>query len=168
MTNVSLSDPGTSSPLTQQRRMAWLDLWFRFSGRASRFDYIVRFLLPSVLVQILARLLAEGGLGMIALSLLLSLTIAYCGIAALVKRLHDLDRSSWYLLQYFVAYLAAFVVLGLLVGLGRLASAGSSAQATAIVVGAVAPLGVTIWYFIDIFCRRGTVGPNRFGEDPVR
>jgi uncharacterized membrane protein YhaH (DUF805 family) len=27
--------------------------------------------------------------------------------------------------------------------------------------------GVAIWFFIEFGCMRGTIGPNRFGADPV-
>jgi uncharacterized membrane protein YhaH (DUF805 family) len=29
------------------------------------------------------------------------------------------------------------------------------------------PIIGSIWYFIDVFCLRGTVGDNRFGPDPL-
>lgn len=29
------------------------------------------------------------------------------------------------------------------------------------------PIVGPIWYFVEAFCLRGTVGPNRFGPDPI-
>jgi uncharacterized membrane protein YhaH (DUF805 family) len=32
----------------------------------------------------------------------------------------------------------------------------------------VGATGIGLWYFIELGCMRGTVGPNAHGEDPVR
>ena len=37
---------------------------------------------------------------------------------------------------------------------------------TALLVSAIG-LGLSVWGFIEMFCLRGTQGPNRFGPDPL-
>lgn len=75
--------------------------------------------------------------------------------ATTVKRLHDRNKSGWWIVPFFIApnllyklgdwlgysYLAAFAML-VTVGLG-------------------------LWCFVEMLCLRGTKGPNRFGPDPL-
>jgi uncharacterized membrane protein YhaH (DUF805 family) len=60
---------------------------------------------------------------------LTGLALMLPGIAVSIRRLHDLDRTGWWLLILFT------------------------------IIGAILLL---VW-----FCMRGTVGPNRFGPDPL-
>jgi uncharacterized membrane protein YhaH (DUF805 family) len=75
--------------------------------------------------------------------------------AVTIKRLHDRDRSGWWMLVFYVAP----NVLGA-VG-DRL---GDSYLSLAIALGAVV-LG--LWGFVEIFCLRGSRGTNRFGADQL-
>lgn len=59
------------------------------------------------------------------------------GIALVVRRLHDLDKSGWWYLGFLV--LCMLPLIGL----------------------------IAVIVFIVFMCRRGTVGPNRFGADPL-
>ncbi|HEY2185115.1 MAG TPA: DUF805 domain-containing protein [Xanthobacteraceae bacterium] len=60
---------------------------------------------------------------------LVNLALFLPGLAVSVRRLHDLDRTGWWILL-------VFTLIGIIVLLA--------------------------WY-----CMRGTVGPNRFGPDPM-
>jgi uncharacterized membrane protein YhaH (DUF805 family) len=60
---------------------------------------------------------------------LVNLALFLPGLAVSVRRLHDLDRTGWWLLLIFT-------VIGIIV--------------------------LLVWD-----CMRGTVGPNRFGPDPL-
>ena len=65
------------------------------------------------------------------------------------------------------AWLAAIFVA---VAAGKSEAAAASVGAFAIIVlfFGLVTLGISIWFFIEFGCMRGTVGENRFGPDPVR
>jgi len=89
--------------------------YFGFDGRARRKEYwmftlfniIVAFVLG--FIDGLAGLEAGAGLGM--LGLLYTLAVLIPGIAVGVRRLHDRDKSGWWLLIAFVPVLGAIVLL---------------------------------------------------------
>jgi uncharacterized membrane protein YhaH (DUF805 family) len=75
--------------------------------------------------------------------------------AVTIKRLHDRNKSGWWIVPFFIAPL-------LLHGLSdRLDN-----PTFGFVVNALA-FGLGLWCFIELLCLRGTSGPNRFGSDPL-
>lgn len=109
-----------------------------FEGRARRAEYWW-FALFNLIVSVILTLLAPGhggemgmggGMGGGLISLLWSLATILPSIAVGVRRMHDIDRSGWWLLIAFVP-LVGMIVL------------------------------------IVFAAKRGTVGPNRFGPDPI-
>jgi uncharacterized membrane protein YhaH (DUF805 family) len=87
----------------------------------------------------------------ITLFLLWWLPSFYVWVVVSVKRLHDRDRSGWWLLLFF---LLAFV----LSGLER--AAGNSGLT-------FGQLAFLIWQIVGLGCLRGTRGTNRYGPDPL-
>jgi uncharacterized membrane protein YhaH (DUF805 family) len=77
----------------------------RFSGRATRSEYWYFYLftfLASIAGEILDNVI--GGITHGSLTLfnpLVSLALFIPGLAVEVRRLHDVDRSGWWLLMYF-------------------------------------------------------------------
>jgi uncharacterized membrane protein YhaH (DUF805 family) len=91
---------------------------------------------------------------------MLSIVILISSIAVGAKRLHDRNKSAWYLLLfYFVpgVLAAASVLIGEFVE-------DSSIIATVLTLLAVA---LMVWAFVELGCLRGTVGANPYGPDPV-
>lgn len=88
--------------------------------------------------------------------------ILAAGAAMTVKRLHDRDKSgSW--LAHFVAAPA------LLFGLGQLyLDAHLEAVHSLPFLLQFVALFVSVWSFVELCCRRGTAGPNRFGPDRLQ
>ena len=78
--------------------------------------------------------------------------------ATSVKRLHDRNKSGWWLLLFF-AMPGMYSQFGARIS-DRL---GDSA---AMVFGLNA-LVFSIWGFIEMYCLKGTKGTNRFGADPL-
>jgi len=80
-----------------------------------------------------------SGVGMIAVVLLVLFMLVNIipSIALVVRMFHDRDKSGWFYLLFIA--LSMIPLLGLVVGIG----------------------------LIVYFCMRGTVGPNRFGPDPL-
>lgn len=87
-----------------------------FSGRAGRQEYwyftlfnILVALLLRVMDQITGNLDYETGLGL--LSTFYSLVVLIPATAVLVRRLHDTDRSAWWLLIVLVPLIGELVLL---------------------------------------------------------
>jgi uncharacterized membrane protein YhaH (DUF805 family) len=83
------------------------------------------------------------------------------GFAIHTERLHDRDKSAWWLVVFFLAP----------GGVGHLADMplfhGATANALHYVL-ALTVFALTIWGFVEIGCLRGTAGPNRYGANPLK
>lgn len=82
-------------------------------------------------------------------------------LAVTVRRLHDTNRSGWFIFMPFVAYVAA--VVG---GLFLVMVTGGQGAPLAIMAIMIIPLVASIWFLV-VLCLPGTHGNNRFGPDPV-
>lgn len=102
---------------------------------------------------------AAGNLRGGVLSNIFSLAMLVPNIAVAVRRMHDIDRSGWYILLPAVPVFVAIVAMAGGAATGNMAMmilAGVAGLA-ALVCGIL----VFVWY-----CTNGTPGPNRFGDDP--
>jgi uncharacterized membrane protein YhaH (DUF805 family) len=75
--------------------------------------------------------------------------------ATTVKRLHDRNKSGWWMVPLLIAPDV----------FNRLEARLPDSHAAA-ALGLVA-LVLCVWGFIELLCLRGTRGPNRFGPDPL-
>ena len=75
--------------------------------------------------------------------------------ATATKRLHDRDKSGWWLVPFFVAPPL----------LDRLWDWLDN-PTLAPLVSAIS-FGLSVWCFVELFWLRGTKGTNRFGPDPL-
>jgi uncharacterized membrane protein YhaH (DUF805 family) len=73
-----------------------------------------------------------------------------------VKRLHDRNKSGWWILLF---YLAPSVLSGI---------ASTSEQPLASFVLGLASFVISIWGLVELGFLRGTVGPNPYGPDPLQ
>jgi uncharacterized membrane protein YhaH (DUF805 family) len=83
------------------------------------------------------------------------------GLALAFRRLHDVDRSGWWLAL-------PLGVVGVLAAIGLLFTVRSISLPLMIILGAIC-IFVTICIFVVLICwlcRPGTPGPNRYGADP--
>ena len=105
--------------------------YVNFAGRAARseFWYWALFAALASLAGELIDLALFTSSTFTPVQTLVGLALFLPGLAVSVRRLHDLDRTGWWLLLIFT-------VIGIIV--------------------------LLVWD-----CMRGTVGPNRFGPDPL-
>jgi uncharacterized membrane protein YhaH (DUF805 family) len=100
-------------------------------------------------------------------------------IAVQIKRIHDRNKSGWYILIYFIPailfgisliiWLGAVLLVAIDAGKDAAAAIGSlGALGVITIILGVVTLCIAIWFFIEFGCLRGTIGANRFGADPVR
>jgi uncharacterized membrane protein YhaH (DUF805 family) len=107
------------------------------------------------------------------------LVMIYIFVAITTKRLHDRNKSAWWLLVFFVLPLVLNIPTFLLAldmfkhfdSFLRAAQSGgppprppSSPLAT---IGNGAATIISLWAFVELYCLRGTMGDNRFGADPL-
>lgn len=157
----------------------------KFSGRASRAEFWWFFLFVMLTYLLAAFVLGIGVGGLAAANRgaatgvlpAFGIMFAFIGLfwlallipvlAVQVRRLHDTDRSGWWLGAYYLLYVVYFVVvirraIFVTAATGSPPTLGSSAV-SAIIGMLFFIYAITLLVF---FCLRGTEGPNRFGEDP--
>ena len=128
-------------------------LLFGFQGRINRAKYwlaTVIYLAFILVVTVLAFLVDLGGL-FIALAMVIYVALAISSIAVGIKRLHDRNKSGWWLLVF---YLLPAVLSGI-------------DTATGMTIFSLASAAVSIWMIVELGFLRGTPGPNQYGPDPL-
>jgi uncharacterized membrane protein YhaH (DUF805 family) len=151
--------------------MRWQWLFFGFEGRINRAKFWLA-TLGYVLVGIAGKAArsAAGWLGtsddfghpvlIQTLCFAFELVLWLSCLAVAAKRLHDRDRSGWWLLVLYVAPIAA-VFLAYLVG------SNSDVGGLAARMCILAVFAFFIWFFVELGCLPGTCGYNRYGRDPL-
>ncbi|WP_156254288.1 DUF805 domain-containing protein [Sandarakinorhabdus oryzae] len=145
----------------------------QFSGRAPRAEYWW-FVLFSILVGIPVGMI-DAIMGIQLAGPLLSLGLLLPSLAVSVRRLHDLDRTGWWVLAPLLIILPTIAIAAVmgaggaiagLLGSGEAAGAGAGGAMIVLGVGLLAggiiSIVMLIWY-----CSRGTAGDNRYGPDPL-
>jgi uncharacterized membrane protein YhaH (DUF805 family) len=139
--------------------MNWLYLFNGFHGRIGR----QTFWLASgilILAELVAGFLAEQIQGD-RLAAIVDLAFTYPEFAVAVKRLHDRNLPIWLLVFFFGA--AALVDLFSLLGVG-----GGDESPSMLLLAVEVPVGVLgLALLVELGFRRGTVGPNPNGPDPL-
>ena len=134
-------------------------LLFSFHGRINRAKYwlavFIYVIYLGVLVSIAYWYELEGGAFLVLA--LLAIPIWVSGLAVGIKRLHDRDKSGWWILLF---YFGPQVLNGLA------SAAGENEQILSLLLS-TAGFALTIWAFVELGCLRGTPGPNRYGPDPL-
>jgi|SRR5215470_3470144 len=139
--------------------MDWWYLLTGFEGRISRKPYWIA-LLAVVAVEIAAHVVAyqiEGD----RLSAIVDLAFSYPEFAILAKRGHDRDIPTWIPGLFFaISVLLDFLTV---IGLG-----GTRDQPSTLALVIALPwMAFGLALLADLGLRRGTVGPNRYGPDPL-
>jgi uncharacterized membrane protein YhaH (DUF805 family) len=146
--------------------MNWYLLAFKkyatFSGRSRRQEYWMFFLFNIIISIVLAlldqllglKLTSEGINNTGVLGVIYSLATFVPGLSIAVRRLHDTNRSGWFLLLPIAPYI--LVILGLILrGFGSIL----------IIIGGLAVLGLAILLIVWL-ATEGTSGENQYGSDP--
>jgi uncharacterized membrane protein YhaH (DUF805 family) len=131
---------------------------FSFAGRTNRQPYWV----TSVLIYMAIVVASFTAVTLPIIGLLVFIPVLvlglWAGMAVAVRRLHDRNKSGWWLLAMYLPPTLFSIV-------GELASVSNPEAGSG-----VALLGVpfSIWAFVELGCLKGTIGPNRFGDDPLQ
>lgn len=171
--------------------MEWMILpfkrYFDFKGRSRRKEYWMYTLfviIVSIVLSFVDSMLGLGGsatgdadltstsagaAGALSGGLLaniFSLATLIPSLAVGVRRLHDIDRSGWWILLPLGPIFIGAILMG--AGMMQALSGGGGGMSglamfggLMLLVGLATAILLLVWY-----CTPGTAGPNRFGEDP--
>jgi uncharacterized membrane protein YhaH (DUF805 family) len=151
--------------------MDWRSLLFSFRGRINRAKYwlaLLVFLVADIVVELVGWASGDGVTFQV-LSFVVNLAVFIATIAVCIKRLHDRDRSGWWLLLFYAGP-GLFIIIGGFIFWAAADAVGTTADWAYLglrlcILGGMA---LVIWGFVEIGCRRGTAGYNRFGPDPLK
>jgi uncharacterized membrane protein YhaH (DUF805 family) len=144
-------------------------LYTNFEGRIGRKSYW----LGTICLIIVMMIVMFGAIYLIGGSVLandfqtrlvtfvLQLLFLYPSAALIVKRLHDRNRPGW-----FAAFMLGPVILKSISDLVGMTGDPINQNALDYLFN-ILIFVVAIWFFVELGCLRGTVGPNQYGPDPV-
>jgi len=157
--------------------------YFSPSGRISRAQYWLRFMVPYCVIyfviDVAATAVDEESTAHTVLSGILALFVLVAlwpSIAILIKRIHDRNKPGWMCLILYVPVVLFVVLLiaWLAAAITEAAETGSfnppplGALGVTVILLAMVSSGISLWFLVEFGCLRGTIGPNRYGADPVR
>jgi len=142
--------------------MDWGQLFFKFNGRINRAKFWIAVLIYTAINVVMAILgyISDDSAVFQAVNGMLGIVIFISSLAVGVKRLHDRNKSGWYLVLFYIIP-SILIVAGIAVG-----TIMEDSILIASILGLVAA-GIGIWAFIELGCLRGTVGANQYGPDPL-
>jgi uncharacterized membrane protein YhaH (DUF805 family) len=141
-------------------RLTWWKLWFRWRGRIGReWFWLGYIMLGAVGGAANAALLMLGPFDLVGMAAkaFLGLLILYTFLSVAIKRLHDRNKSAWWIILYY------FVPSGLVAPTQQLRVLFPE---YAWIPPTIAGL-ILLWALIDLGFRRGTKGANRYGEQAM-
>ena len=144
-------------------------LYTSFEGRINRKRYWMGLivLIIVMIVVMFAAIFLVGGSVLVndtrtrLVTFVLQLLFLYPSAALIVKRLHDRNRPS-----YFAAFLLVPMVIKAVTDLMGMTGDPVSQNALDYLLNIII-FAVSVWFFIELGCLRGTVGPNQYGPDPL-
>ncbi len=137
-------------------------LLFSFRGRLNRANYwLAQLIYVGInLILVLLRLVMMPGLSYDALSSVLNFGVFISGLAVATKRLHDRNKSAWWLLPYYVV--PALIVLAVVAYLNAVEQPPDYIDDFLLI-----PLAIWLWVIVDLGCLAGSAGSNKYGPDPL-
>jgi uncharacterized membrane protein YhaH (DUF805 family) len=142
--------------------MPMTQLLFSFRGRLNRKSYWMT-IIATMAIIVLLLLLAlsmlrehrfEFAAFTVVILLILYIPLVWIGLAISAKRLHDRDKSAWWLLVFYLLP-------------GILSTAGNEMGDVGFILLHIISFAISVWAFVELGCLRGTPGPNRYGPDPL-
>lgn len=100
------------------------------------------------------------GIVTILIVVVLFFSLIAASFAVSVKRLHDRNKSGWWVLFFLV-------LPGVLDPVARAISHSPDHPNGTALLLELANLVISIWAFVELGCLSGTAGENRFGPDPL-
>ena len=144
--------------------------YFTFKGRARRSEYwywVLFTIVAGIVLGVIDLLIFDGAMEAASpLSNVFNLAVFIPGLAVSWRRLHDINRSGWWLGGGYLAIIIGGIVAGIFaVSIGQNVNIPDALAAILLIVFLLGILawGITLLVF---FCTDTKAGDNRFGEDP--
>ena len=134
--------------------MDFVNLLFSYQGRINRAKYWLAVLVYMIgMIIIVAVFFAVPLIGYV-FGAIVYLAMIVSGVMVGIKRLHDRDKSGWWVLLFY--------------GVPTILSWGSLGVGGILhTVLSIVSFAITVWAVVELGCLRGTVGPNQYGPDPL-
>ena len=145
-----------------------LKKYVSFQGRARRSEYwyFVLFAIvasnPAAILDAIVTPYQRNG----PFSAVLSLALFLPSLSVTVRRLHDIDRSGWWVGGLYI-YAALAIVVAIAVLAGNTVAGASAAQSVLLALLVLGFVGYAILLLVFAILK-GTDGPNRYGADPLQ
>ena len=166
---------------------SFMHCYFGFDGRLSRGSYVVRFVSIWVTFMVITGLFmyafgvssvtaAGSGGGHFMYSVFQKIWVVLVGISGITlntRRLHDLNHTGWWQILFVMpTVIAIAAVITVIIGIALGVSGGNHATITGVMgisglLAAALCWLVTIIFQIYLIIKRGTVGANKYGDDPL-
>lgn len=149
-----------------RRTEYWMWVLFQFLIGAAVMVIMFAFVGSAILSGDVGSAMAMGGIALIIYFLyaLWSLVCLIPGLAVTVRRLHDTDRSGWWIMILFGPYL--LMIVGTFMTASSVGSGGDGMMGAmlSMIAGLCVLVGGLVLLVFMVL--EGTKGPNRFGPDP--
>lgn len=135
--------------------MSMSSLLFSFRGRINRKPYWIVSVALWVAVAVVVALGASGDFEfwLLAAFMILLIPIGWISVPLAAKRLHDRNKSAWWLVVFY--------------GLPGLLESMRNLVGGAEIVLLIASMAISLWALVELGFLRGTPGPNDYGPDPL-
>jgi uncharacterized membrane protein YhaH (DUF805 family) len=142
------------------QRLDWSYLFLRFDGRIGRQTFWIAFLVV-VTLELASHFVAYRFDDGERLSAIVSLAYAYPEFAVFAKRGHDRGISPYVVGAFFL--LSTFMDFLVVTGFGG----GASRPNSVMLLLGLPWMAFALTLLFELGLRRGTVGPNQYGPDPL-
>ena len=105
--------PPLGNPLVGYWKQVVLERYAQFTGRARRAEYWW-FTLSTVIIAVVFTVLGQASSIFSILYLIYVLAVLVPGIAVTIRRLHDTDKSGWWILIALVPFVGGIILIVLL------------------------------------------------------
>jgi uncharacterized membrane protein YhaH (DUF805 family) len=139
-----------------------VNLFINFNGRINRAKFWTVVLCCAVffLAVIGVTMAVSSSMDTIFRAALIAyIPMIYVGVVSGIKRLHDRNKSGWWIVLFYGSPLGLPFVAAIL--------SGTTESSVALFLVQLVSLGMLIWALVDLGCLRGSIGQNRYGPDPL-
>ena len=142
--------------------MNFVNLFISPSGRINRAKFWIVVLCNVVffLAVIGVTMAVSSSLDtMFRVALIAYIPMIYVGVVSGIKRLHDRNKTGWWVLLFYGAPLVLPLVAAVL--------DGAADTSMGLLLLQLVSLIITVWALVELGCLRGTIGQNKYGPDPL-
>jgi uncharacterized membrane protein YhaH (DUF805 family) len=139
-----------------------LGLLFGFQGRINRAQFWLAVLIYVVFFMAvigIAMALSSSLDMVVGAALLAYVPIIVSGTAIGIKRLHDRNKSAWWLALFAVPVMLPFIA-------AALDDVLTPESSMVFMFFQYVGLAIMIWALVELGCLRGSIGANPYGSDP--